>query len=343
MNIEKLKLKAKSSIKEALATIGNLRVRLGVVVDEKDKFLGIISDSNIRKALINGYKLNDSIEKIYTKNPIVVDEKTSEKSLLNLSAKYDIYDFPVVNKYGKIIQIKSIASLLNKNKNKNQVILMAGGLGSRLKELTKNTPKPMLKIGNRPILETIITRLNEQNFENFTLCLNYKKHIIQKYFQDGAKFGVNIDYIIEEKKLGTAGALSLIKQDLKESFIVMNADILTELDFNKLLKAHKKSKALMSVALREFNYQVPYGVIELENKFITKITEKPTYKFLVSAGIYVCEPCVFSFLEKNQYLDMPDLIKIIMQKGKVNSFVIDDYWIDIGRMDEFLKASEDFK
>ncbi|TDJ81126.1 nucleotidyltransferase family protein [Campylobacter volucris] len=343
MNIEKLKLKEKSSIKEALATIGNLRVRLGVVVDEKDKFLGVISDSNIRKALINGYKLNDSIEKIYTKNPIVVDEKTNEKALLNLSAKYDIYDFPIINKHGKIIQIKSIASLLNKNKNNNQIILMAGGLGTRLKELTKNTPKPMLKIGNRPILETIITRLNEQNFENFTLCLNYKKHIIQKYFQDGAKFGVNIDYIIEEKKLGTAGALSLIKQDLKESFIVMNADILTELDFNKLLKAHKKSKALMSVALREFSYQVPYGVIELENKFIIKITEKPTYKFLVSAGIYVCEPCVLSFLEKNRYLDMPDLIKIIMQKGKVNSFVIDDYWIDIGRMDEFLKASEDFK
>ncbi|EAJ6177339.1 CBS domain-containing protein [Campylobacter lari] len=343
MKIDELKLRANSSIKDALNIIGRLRVRLGIVVDENDDLLGIISDSNIRKALLNGYDLNESIEKIYTKDPILVSEKTSEKDLLKLSAKYDIYDFPIINKNGKIIKIKSIASLLCKNKNPNYVILMAGGLGTRLKELTKNTPKPMLKVGNKPILETIISKFNAQNFENFIFCVNYKKHMIKNHFKNGEKFGVNIKYICENKKLGTAGALSLIKQDLKDSFIVMNADILTELDFNKLLKAHKKSKALMSVVLREYNHQIPFGVVELKNKNIVKITEKPMQKFLISAGIYVCEPCVLNLLKENEYLDMPNLIELIMQKGKVNSYMLDDYWIDIGRMDEFLKANKEFK
>ncbi|HIC9365726.1 TPA: sugar phosphate nucleotidyltransferase, partial [Campylobacter coli] len=154
---------------------------------------------------------------------------------------------------------------------------------------------------------------------------------------------VKIFYIKERKKLGTAGALSLIKQDFKESFIVMNADILTELNFNELLKAHKDSKALMSVCVREFEQQIPFGVIEQNKGFITNITEKPVQKFLVSAGIYVCEPEMLELLNKNEYLDMPELIKLAMQKGRVNTYLIHDYWIDIGRLDEFVKANEDFK
>ncbi|MCR6572386.1 nucleotidyltransferase family protein [Campylobacter insulaenigrae] len=343
MNINNLKLTENSSIKQALQTIGKLRVRLALVVDENDNFLGVISDSNIRKALINDYKLEDSIKKIYTKNPVVVQEDCDEKTLLNLSAKYDIYDFPVLDKNKKVIAIKSIASMLHKEKNKNNVILMAGGLGTRLKELTKNTPKPMLKVGNKPILESIITKFKEQNFENFIFCVNYKKQVIEKYFKNGDKFDVNIKYIKEKKRLGTAGALSLIKDEFKDSFIVMNADILTELDFNKLLKAHKKSKALMSVCLREFIYQNPYGVVELSKNYIKDIKEKPVQKFLVSAGIYVCEPYVLKFLRENEYLDMPDFIKLLMKENKINTFLIDDYWIDIGQIDEFKKANEEFK
>ncbi|MCD4862297.1 alcohol dehydrogenase, partial [Campylobacter coli] len=185
--------------------------------------------------------------------------------------------------------------------------------------------------------------LKNQNFENFIFCVNYKKQIIEDYFQKGQKFGVKISYIKERKKLGTAGALSLIKQEFKESFIVMNADILTELDFNDLLKAHKKSKALMSVCVREFEQQIPYGVITQKQGFIENIEEKPTQKFLVSAGIYVLENEILNLIAKNEYLDMPELIKLALQKGKVNTYIINDYWIDIGRLDEFLKANEDFK
>ncbi|ECK7466509.1 TPA: nucleotidyltransferase family protein [Campylobacter jejuni] len=341
MDINKLKLTPDSSIKEALKIVGQERVRLGIIVDKKDKFLGVISDSNIRKALIGGKTLKDSIKDIYTKNPITIKENTSKEQLLKLSSKTDIYDFPVLDEKGQILSIKSISSLLKANPN--SIIIMAGGLGSRLKELTKDTPKPMLKVGKKPILESIVQRLKNQNFENFIFCVNYKKQIIEDYFQKGQKFGVKISYIKERKKLGTAGALSLIKQEFKESFIVMNADILTELDFNDLLKAHKKSKALMSVCVREFEQQIPYGVITQKQGFIENIEEKPTQKFLVSAGIYVLENEILNLIAKNEYLDMPELIKLVLQKGKVNTYIINDYWIDIGRPDEFLKANEDFK
>ncbi|EAI0653158.1 CBS domain-containing protein [Campylobacter coli] len=343
MDINKLKLTPDSSIEEALKVVGQERVRLGIIVDKKDKFLGVISDSNIRKALIKGKNLQSKIKDIYTKNPITIKENTSKNELLKLSAKTDIYDFPVLNDKKEIISIKSISSLLNRQANSNFVIIMAGGLGTRLKELTKDTPKPMLKVGKKPILESIVQRLKKQNFENFIFCVNYKKQIIEDYFKKGKDFGIKISYIKERKKLGTAGALSLIKQDFKESFIVMNADILTELDFNELLKAHKDSKASMSVCVREFEQQIPFGVIEQNKGFITNITEKPVRKFLVSAGIYVCEPEILELLNKNEYLDMPELIKLVMQKGRVNTYLIHDYWIDIGRLDEFVKANEEFK
>lgn len=343
MNIESLKLSVNSSIEKALEIIGKERVRLGVVVGKKGEFLGIISDSNIRKALINGKTLKSNIKEIYTKNPITIAENTSKQKLLELSAKTDIYDFPVLNKKGEVVSIRSISSLLSTKKLPFYVILMAGGLGSRLKELTKETPKPMLKVGKKPILENIIQRLHAQGFEKFIFCVNYKRQIIEDYFKKGEEFDIKISYIKERKKLGTAGALSLIRQKMEQSFVVMNADILTELDFNELLKAHQKSGALMSVCVREFHHQVPYGVIKQKNGFITHIEEKPTQSFLVSAGIYVCEPQILELLEKNAYLDMPELIQKVMQKGRANTFLIEDYWIDIGRLEEFKRANDEIK
>lgn len=346
MNINKLKLNAHASIKKALSVIGRERVRLGVIVDKNDQLLGVITDSDIRKALIDGKNLEDSIEDIFIKNPITIKEDTNELKLLELSSKTDIYDFPVLNDKNQVIAIKSISSILSRKKLANFVILMAGGLGTRLKELTKDTPKPMLKVGSKPILESIVQRLNAQGFDKFIFCVNYKRQIIENYFKTGEEFGIKIKYIRERKKLGTAGALSLINREnigLNQSFIVMNADILTELDFNELLKAHKQSGALMSVCVREFENQIPYGVIKVKNGLIQTIEEKPVQKFLVSAGIYVCEPCVLELLENNQYLDMPELIKLVAKKNKVNTFLIENYWIDIGRIDEFARANEEIK
>ncbi|MCV3376572.1 nucleotidyltransferase family protein [Campylobacter sp. IFREMER_LSEM_CL2194] len=342
MSIEKLKLAKNASIQEALKIIGSERVRIALVV-ENDKFLGVISDSNIRRALLNGKKLEDSIETIYTKNSLTIKENTSKEELLKLASQTDIYDFPVLNDENEVIAIKSIASILKEKSFENEVVLMVGGLGSRLGELTKNTPKPMLKIGKKPILENIVLNFKEQGFKKFIFCVNYKKEVICDYFQEGKSWGVEISYIKEEQKLGTAGALSLIK-DMKNSFIVMNGDILTKLDFDQLIQEHKKSKAVMSVVLREFEHQIPYGVVKISNNNIKDIEEKPMHKFLVSAGIYVLEPEVLKYIKKDVYLDMPNLIKRLLDKKlKINSYILQDYWIDIGRLEEYEKAIVDFQ
>ncbi|HEC1746872.1 alcohol dehydrogenase [Campylobacter ornithocola] len=337
MSIEKLKLTKNASIQEALKIIGSERVRIALVV-ENDKFLGVISDSNIRRALLNGKKLEDSIETIYTKNSLTIKENISKEELLKLASQTDIYDFPVLNSENEVIAIKSIASILKEKSFENEVVLMVGGLGSRLGELTKNTPKPMLKIGKKPILENIVLNFKEQGFKKFIFCVNYKKEVICDYFQEGKSLGVEISYVKEKQKLGTAGALSLIK-DMKKSFIVMNGDILTKLDFDQLVQEHKKSKAMMSVVLREFEYQIPYGVVKISNNDIKDIEEKPMQKFLVSAGIYVLEPEVLKYIKKDVYLDMPNLIKRLLDKKiKINSYILQDYWIDIGRLEEYEKA-----
>lgn len=337
MSIEKLKLAKNASIQEALKIIGSERVRIALVV-ENDKFLGVISDSNIRRALLNGKKLEDSIETIYTKNSLTIKENTSKEELLKLASQTDIYDFPVLNSENEVIAIKSIASILKEKSFENEVVLMVGGLGSRLGELTKNTPKPMLKIGKKPILENIVLNFKEQGFKKFIFCVNYKKEVICDYFQEGRGWGVEISYVKEKQKLGTAGALSLIR-DMKNSFIVMNGDILTKLDFDQLVQEHKKSKAVMSVVLREFEHQIPYGVVKISNNDIKDIEEKPMQKFLVSAGIYVLEPEVLKYIKKDVYLDMPNLIKRLLDKKlKINSYILQDYWIDIGRLEEYEKA-----
>ncbi|WP_258108294.1 nucleotidyltransferase family protein [Campylobacter lari] len=342
MSIEKLKLAKNASIQEALKIIGSERVRIALVV-ENDKFLGVISDSNIRRALLNGKKLEDSIETIYTKNSLTIKENTSKEELLKLASQTDIYDFPVLNSENEVIAIKSIASILKEKSFENEVVLMVGGLGSRLGELTKNTPKPMLKIGKKPILENIVLNFKEQGFKKFIFCVNYKKEVICDYFQEGKSWGVEISYIKEKQKLGTAGALSLVK-DMKKSFIVMNGDILTKLDFDQLIQEHKKSKAVMSVVLREFEQQIPYGVVKISNNDIKDIEEKPIQKFLVSAGIYVLEPEVLKYIKKDVYLDMPNLIKRLLDKKlKINSYILQDYWIDIGRLEEYEKAIVDFQ
>ncbi|TQR33815.1 alcohol dehydrogenase [Campylobacter sp. MIT 99-7217] len=347
MNIDKLKLKENSTIKEALKVLGKERVRIALVVDDKDSLLGVLTDSDVRKALLEGYELHSSLQNIYTKNPKTITPSTNRNEILALASKYDIYDFPVVDEDNRVLKILSVSKILEKKSKTNKIVLMLGGLGTRLAPLTKDTPKPMLKVGSKPILQTIVERFAKQGFYHFIFCVNYKSEIIKEYFKDGADFGVKIEYIKEQKRLGTAGALSLLKQNElspDESFFVMNGDILTELDFASILKQHKRTQSLATMCVREFSYQIPYGVVKCEDNKILDIEEKPTFSFLVSAGIYVLEPEALKFLKENEYLDMPDLFSLLLkQKARISNYEIKDYWIDIGRIDEYKRANDEFE
>ena len=338
-----VKLNINSSIKEALNIIDKGAIRVAIVVDEQDKFLGLIADGDIRRALLKGYTLENSIENIYCSTPVTAKSSDSKDKIIQKAIKNQVYQIPILDEENYLVDIVNLSSLLSISTKRNRVILMAGGLGTRLRPLTEDTPKPMLKVGNKPILETIIRNFANHGFVNITISLNYKGDIIKDYFKDGSELGVNIDYIEENTRLGTAGALSLLKNKPNEPFFVMNADLLTDVNFSHLLDFHSYANANATMCVREYDYQIPYGVVETNEDNITSIVEKPIKKFFVNAGIYILSPNIFEFIPKDEFFDMPTLFNILIEKQKkVLSFPIHEYWLDIGRMSDFEQAQNEY-
>ncbi|PHR70033.1 MAG: alcohol dehydrogenase [Arcobacter sp.] len=331
------------SIKDALNIIDKGAKRIAVVLDNKKKVIGTISDGDIRRGLLKSLSLDSSIENIYYKNPILGEESDSKEFLIQKAIANQVYQIPIVDKDRKLIDIIDLATLIKVRKRNNRVILMAGGLGTRLRPLTENMPKPLLKVGNKPILETIIRNFAKHGFENITISVNYKAAMIEDYFKDGKEFGVHIDYIREEKRLGTAGALSLINDIPKEPFFVMNADLLTDADFENMLHFHHKENSIATMCVREYDFQVPYGVIQTKGSHIKSIVEKPIQKFFVNAGIYLLSPKVLKIIPQNEFYDMPTLFnELINENNNVVSFPLHEYWIDIGRIEEYEKANIEY-
>ncbi|MCF6173216.1 MAG: NTP transferase domain-containing protein [Campylobacteraceae bacterium] len=222
---------------------------------------------------------------------------------------------------------------------------MVGGLGTRLRPLTETTPKPMLPVGGKPILQTIVERFASYGFVNIVMCVGYKSNIIQDYFGDGSRFGVNIEYVLENKRMGTAGALSLLSdaQKPKEPFFVMNGDLLTNMNFENMLEFHSSNNSKATMAVREYDFQVPYGVVNVDNGKIINIEEKPVHKFFVSAGIYMLNPDAIELIPNNEFYDMPTLFEKYIELGEnTMSFPLREYWLDIGRIEEYEQANSEY-
>lgn len=346
-DISKISVPAYTSIQDALKIFGTHEgTRLLIINDEMGNFLGIVTDPDIRRGLSKGLSLQSPIELITKRHPITAHIKDSKQKLISLSAKYNIYEVPLLDDSGRVVRVESISSLLKAAYYKNTVVIMAGGLGKRLRPLTDSIPKPMLKVGSKPILQIILERFRAQGFRNVILCVNYKSHIIEDFFGDGSHFDLCITYVREEQALGTAGALSLInRDDIGElPFFVMNGDILSDMDFTSMLAFHSQENSHATMGVREFSYQIPYGVVEVDGNTISNIIEKPTQKFLVSAGIYLLEPCVLNLIPKNCFFDMPSLFERIFSQKDYNarSYLITDYWIDIGRHEEYERANSEY-
>ena len=345
-NINHLKLTIASTIKEALKIIDSGAVKFAIVVTEHDILLGTITDGDIRRAILDGKTLECSIKYIYFKTPTVVNTKSTKEEILNICTSKKIYQIPVVDDNNKVVAIKIMDELLKPKKFKNKVILMVGGLGTRLRPLTDTRPKPMLPVGGKPILQIIVEKFVSYGFVNIIMCVGYKSHIIQDFFEDGSKFGANIEYVLEEKRMGTAGALTLFcdKQRPKEPFFVMNGDLLTNVNFENMLEFHLLEEAKATMCVREYDFQVPYGVVNIEDGQIKSIVEKPLHKFFVSAGIYILDSFCIEMIPKDEFYDMPTLFEeMIKSEGKTVSFPIREYWLDIGRIDEYEKANIEYK
>ena len=342
-SVQHIKLTPKSSIREALKIIDSGAMQIAIVVDENDRLIGTLTDGDIRRGLLNNLGLDDSIESIVFKTPTIAILSDTKEEILQKALSKKLHQIPILDDEHRVIGIKEIEELVRPHVKPNRVVLMVGGLGTRLHPLTENTPKPMLKVGNKPILQTIVEKFAEYGFINIVMCVNYKSHIIEDYFGDGSEFGVNIKYILEEHRMGTAGALSLLRSAPIEPFFVMNGDLLTNVNFEHLLDYHTSQNATATMGVREYDFQVPYGVVNIEGSRILSIQEKPIHKFFVSAGIYMLSPEALSMIPQNEFYDMPTLFEALIKENKTTlSFPIREYWLDIGRMEEYERANSEY-
>ncbi|HBZ81747.1 nucleotidyltransferase family protein [Brevibacillus sp. FSL K6-0770] len=317
--------------------------QIALVVDEEDRLLGTVTDGDIRRGLLKGRALTDHISLVMNSFPTVASPYDTRDNVLALMKIKQLHQIPVVDEDGRIVHVEILDELLRPKKKENWVVLMAGGLGTRLHPLTHDCPKPLLKVGDKPILETILQSFVDQGFYKFYISVKYKAEMIQKHFGSGERWGVTIRYIEEQQSLGTAGALSLLPARPTDPFFVMNGDLLTKVHFEQLLDFHKNYQAHATMCVREYDHQIPYGVVRLDKQRLTSIEEKPIQRFFVNAGIYVLNPSVLEYIPHNTYLDMPSLFDKLLKEAKDTiAFPIREYWLDIGRITDFEKANREY-
>ena len=341
--IDEIKINQNASIKQALKVIDKGAIKVAVVLSDDGLLLGMLSDGDIRRALLKGMSLGDKITGIINKHPVVANINDTKERILELANEKKLHQIPIISN-GKLIGIQDIREFLAPKNKPNKVILMVGGLGTRLRPLTNDVPKPMLDVGNKPILHTIVENFAKYGYTDIIMCVNYKSEIIKEYFGNGDKFGVKIEYVLENQRMGTAGALSLLKERPKDDFFVMNGDLLTNVNFEYLHEYHKDSNALASICIRKYEMQVPYGVVNVRANKVTSIEEKPTQSFFVSAGIYMFSPIVLDFIPKGVFYDMPTLFSELLKHDfPIHPFPIREYWLDIGKMDEYRRANDEYE
>jgi dTDP-glucose pyrophosphorylase len=330
-------------ITEAIRIIDASSLQICLVVDADETLLGTITDGDIRRAILKMVPLTDAVTAIMNANPISGAAGQSRASLLTLMRSRRIHQLPILDSHGHVLDLMLLEDLIQSDRPDNWVVLMAGGLGTRLRPLTEDTPKPMLKVGSKPLLEIILDNLIKQGFHRFYISVNYLGEVIKDHLGDGSRLGVDIRYLDETKRLGTAGPLSLIAAPLDKPLVVMNGDLLTKVDMRRLLAFHTEHDARATLAVRDYEFQVPYGVVRVEQNEVVAIDEKPVHSFFVNAGIYVLEPEVVGGIPKDTFFDMPTLFERLMAEGrKTVAFPVREYWLDIGRMDDFTQANREF-
>ena len=342
VNWHKVVIEPSTSIKEALRVIDKEALRVVLVVNN-NKLVGMVTDGDVRRGILQGIEINAPVSEVMNSSPVSANASLSSHDLKALMQSRKILSLPIVNDDDQLVGLKTLYDTLIVEKRENPVFIMAGGFGTRLKPLTDNCPKPMLKVGGKPMLETLINNFKNHGFYKFYISTHYLPEVIMDYFGNGDDFNVEITYVHEETPLGTGGALSLLPNDLpKEPLIMINGDILTSVDFSKVLDFHVKQASDATMCVRDYEVKIPFGVIEGEGHDITGMVEKPTYRYFVNAGIYIVSNHIINSLSKNIQLDMPSLFEQKQAEGlKTLKFPIHEYWLDVGRHDDFKKAQVD--
>jgi len=343
--IDKYLVQKNITIKQAMLNIDAAASKTIFVVDDHNAFIGVISDGDIRRAILNGISLSENVSKIMNKNPIYFSEDYSLEQVKQILLEKKLEAVPIINKSRKVIKILFWNNIFKEKKRKYHkidlpVVIMAGGKGTRLDPFTRILPKPLIPIGEKPIIEVIMDEYAKFGMTNFYFSINHKAKMIRAYFED-YKSDYKINYIEEDKPLGTAGSLKYLDGKINSPFFVSNCDIIIKDDYTKIYDFHKKGGYDLTLVASVQNHVIPYGVCEIENGGILKsIREKPQYDLLVNTGMYILEPESLQFIPHGKYFDMTDLIKILKKKDKkVGVFpVSENSWIDVGQWEEYKKT-----
>lgn len=330
-------------LEKAISVMDKGGLGIVLVTEADDVLCGTVTDGDVRRALLRHKTMDTPVSEIMCATPQVADLNWSREKLLSVMEATRLLQLPVVDAGGRIIGIETLHDMLDHRRLDNPVFLMAGGFGKRLFPLTQDCPKPMLKVGDKPILELILQSFADAGFHRFYISTHYLPEVIRDHFGDGSRWNVSIHYIHEDAPLGTGGALGLLPhEEIDLPIFLINGDLLTRVDYRSLLDFHERHEGSATLCVREYESQIPYGVIQSEGHRITQIIEKPVQRCFISAGIYMLSPDLIRRVAPGERIDMPALLEREISAGRdVNMFPLHEYWLDIGRMDDFQRAQQE--
>lgn len=335
-----------ASIAKAIAHLEQAATGMLLLCETDGRLYGVVTDGDIRRAILDNVPLTTDCGAIACRSPIVAPPDITPLEALELmdhGREFVINHLPLVDADGCVAALLLRSDLVRSEPPALSAVIMAGGFGTRLRPLTEHIPKPMLPVGDRPLLERTINRLRNAGIQRVHITTHYLADAIVEHFGNGQAFGVDVQYVAEDRPLGTAGALKLMQQQ-HEPVLVLNGDILTAVDVRDMLAHHRAHNADITIGVRQYDMQVPYGVVEGRGAQVSKLCEKPRLCFLVNAGIYLLEPSVYRYIPDDQRFDMTDLIQRLLDEGRtVVSFPIVEYWLDIGQHADYERAQEDVR
>lgn len=341
-DVTELRLTSEATVRDTIQLLDANRRQIALVMDDADRLLGVVTDGDIRRGMLRGVTLDSPVGEIMNASPRTGTPREPVRDLMALMKRYGIHHVPLLSPEGAVTGVFTLDDAMKPVEHSTPIVLMAGGKGTRLGALTRDTPKPMLEVEGTPLLELILRNLRAQGFSDIHISVNYLAHVITDYFGDGSALDMRIRYLHEDEPLGTAGALAALDGEIAEPFVVMNSDLLTRVSLPEMVSFHAKLGAKGTLGVREHLVDIPFGVVELDGSIVTAMVEKPTHRSLVNTGIYVLDPVALTFLERDRYADMPTLLGRLMEAGHdVAAFPIHESWLDVGRPDDLSRARAD--